>query len=141
MGILESLTWLYTIKTLLVIGAAGAFAGLAAYYVGKLTGPLGAVLVGAMVLVGADYVVEFDKSKGLVSAVKLAEANARIKALEFERQALEKITEAQKAIELEADKRLKENEQTIERLDKLLEDREDMCGAGEDVLDELRKIK
>lgn len=144
---LSFLGFVYSIKTLLLAGSAGALAGATSYLFGRIipgiSGLVGSALVGALVLLGANTLIGFDNSSDVLTRVKLAQEQAKVKALEFEKAALAKALEAQKRIEEEANKRLSLNEDKLKELKETLKKRKEDCpvAATEDELDIIRGIK
>jgi uncharacterized membrane protein (DUF106 family) len=136
-----------TAKTIVVTGVAGAAAGAVAYFAGRLiaggTGLVVSVLVGALIVVGANtYIAQSWKQReqALLNEFAAAQAEAAAAAAEHERKALEEVTKAQEEIEQRAFIELEEERLKVDELKRLLDESEVDCPVAA-TKDQMRVIE
>jgi type IV secretory pathway TrbD component len=136
------------IKSLLIVGAAGAAAAAVGYFARSLiaggSGIIVGLVAGALVAVGANALVPKDpKAEAVLAQVRLAEEQARAKALEHEKQALQEVLAVQNELENEAVREQERLATLVDQLQHALEGRKEECpvAATKEDMDAIRNIQ
>lgn len=148
-GILGEITgFVGIVKAILIIGMAGAAAAAVGYFARSLiaggSGLIVAVVAGALVAVGANSLMPKPKTEATILAeVRLAQEQAKLAALQHEKEALEEVLGVQHALENEAVREQERLAALVEDLQKSLEGRKEDCpeAATEDEMKAIGKIK